>query len=185
MPADYRFTNGGDSMPKDVKVEMVRELREDIGKSTALLMTDYRGLKVSETQALRRKLREAGADYKIVKNTLFDLAFEAGEDSEIKSLLVGPTAIAFVHNDAIASAKAIVDFMRDHKAMSIKGGYVDGRVYGPEQIQALSKVPPRDVLISQMLGAVQGPLSGLVGTLQGIMSNLVYTLQAVADQKAA
>lgn len=148
-------------------------------------MTDYRGLRVSESQALRRKLRDAGSDYKVVKNTLFELAAKDAGDSGLEGLLAGPTAVAFVHTDPVAAAKAVVDFAREHKAMSIKGGYMDGQIYDVNQIQALSKIPPKDVLIAQLLGSIQSPISGLVGTLQGVMSNLVYTLQAVADQKAA
>lgn len=172
-------------MQKEEKVELVRELRENINESNALLLTDYRGLKVSEISALRRNLREIGAEYKVVKNTLFELAAEGISDTGIIQLLEGPTAIAFVHNDPIASSKAIVDFMRVHKALSIKGGIVEGQLYGADQIRALSTVPPREILISQMMGAIQSPITNLVGTLQGCLSNLVYTLQAVADQKAA
>ena len=172
-------------LPKEVKVEQVRELREEIEGSKALLLTDYRGLTVSEITTLRRKLREAGAEYKVVKNTLFHLAAEGLVSSEIDRLLAGPTAIAFVSVDPIAPAKTISDFMREHKAMSIKGGYFEGMVYNPEQVQALAKIPPKEVLIAQAVGAIASPLSGLVGTLQGVISNFVYTLQAVADQKAA
>lgn len=172
-------------MPKEAKVQLVDELREEIKGSKAFLLTDYRGLTVSEISALRRNLRNSGAEYKVVKNTLFELAAqELGEES-IAQYLEGPTAVAFVQDDPIAPAKAIVDFMRDHKALSIKGGFVEGHLYGADQIQALSKIPPRDILLSQMIGAFQSPIAGLVGTLQGVMSNLVYTLQAVADQKAA
>lgn len=172
-------------MPKEVKFGLVNELREDINGSSALLMTDYRGLTVSEVTILRRRLRETGTEYKVVKNTLFERAAEQMAEIGITKLLEGPTAVAFVHNDPIAPAKAIVEFMLTHKAMSIKGGIVEGQLYDAAQIQALSKVPPREVLLSQMLGAMQSPIAGLVGTLQGCISNLVYTLQSVADQRAA
>ena len=172
-------------MPKEEKIERVSELREDINKSSALLLTDYRGLTVKEISALRRSLREAGAEYKVVKNTLFELASKDTLDPQIAQMLEGPTAVAFIYDDPIAPAKAIADFMRDHKALSIKGGVVEGHFYGGDQIQALSKIPPKEVLIAQMLGAMQSPIAGFVGTLQGLMSNLVYTLQAVSDQKAA
>jgi len=172
-------------LPSEEKTEMVRELREDIKGSNVLLLTDYRGLTVSEISALRWNLREAGAEYKVVKNTLFKLAAEDMADSGLYQLLVGPTAVAFVHNDVIAPAKAIVDFMAEHKELSIKGGFVDGHLWSADQIEAVSRVPPRDVLTSQLIGSLQSPIAGLVGTLQGMMSNLVYTLQAVADKKAA
>ncbi len=160
-------------------------MHEDIQDSNALLMTDYRGLTVSEITELRRSLRGAGTDYTVVKNTLFELAAKDLVKEDVTPLLVGPTAVAFVHQDPIASAKALVDFARTHKALEIKGGYVEGRVLGADQINALSKIPPREVLISQMLGAFQSPIAGFVGTLQGLMSQFVFTLQAVADKKAA
>ncbi|MHB0913924.1 MAG: 50S ribosomal protein L10 [Armatimonadota bacterium] len=169
-------------MPKQRNIDQVAELKQDLERSKALLLTDYRGLRVSEISDLRRKLRAMGASYKVVKNTLFELA---SGNEEVFPMLTGPTAIAFVGNDPVASAKALVDFAREHKALELKGGVVEGRVLGAEQIQALSKVPPRDVLIAQMVGSIQSPLSNLVGTLQGVMSGLVYTLQAVAAEKAA
>ena len=172
-------------MPKQEKVDMVQELIQDIEKSSALLMSDYRGLKVSQITTFRRKLRDLGAEYKIVKNTLFERAADATGDTGLGELLAGPTAVVFVHEDPVAAAKALVDFARESKIMTIKGGYVEGHVYNVDQIQALSKIPSKEVLISQMLGSIQAPISGLVGTLQGVISNLVYTLQAVADKQAA
>jgi len=172
-------------LPKEKNVESVRKLHEDIANSSAFLLTDYRGLSVSEITALRRSLRDTGAEYHVVKNTLFQLAAEDLGESGVLGLLEGPTAVAFAHQDVIATAKALVEFMRVHKALSIKGGYLDGSVFDGEQIQALSKVPPREVLVSQLLGALQSPMAGLVGTLQGVVSEFVYTLQAVADKKAA
>ena len=172
-------------MPQQDKQELVQKLREDIEGASALILTDYRGLTVSEITALRRKLREAGADYKVVKNTLFGLA--AGELTErgLGRMLAGPTAVAFVHNEPIASAKAIADFAQEHKTLSIKGGLVEGCLYGADQIQALSKVPPREVLIARMMGLMQSPIANLVGAMQGLISNLVYTIQAVSEKKAA
>lgn len=172
-------------MPKEEKIEAVKELRENIEGSNSLLLTDYRGLTVSEITTLRRTLHEKGADYKVVKNTLFKLAAEKLADSGIYDLLAGPTAVAFVHNDPIASAKAIMDFTRDHKDLEVKGGYVEGRLLTADQIQALSKIPPKEILLAQLVGSIQSPIAGLVGTLQGLMSNLVYTLQAVSEQRAA
>lgn len=172
-------------MPKQEKIDLVAELKVEIESSNALIVTDYRGLTVSEITALRRGLKDSGADYKVVKNTLFQLAAGDKATDSMIQLLAGPTAVAFVRKDAVASAKVLVDFARTHKALEVKGGYVEGQVYGVEQITALSKVPPREVLIAQMLGAFQSPIAGFVGTLQGIVSEFVYTLKAVADQKTA
>lgn len=172
-------------MPKQEKIDVVSEIKVDIENSAAMFLTDYRGLRVIESEALRRKLRDVGAEYKVVKNTLFELAMGGNVDDTLKQVLAGPTAIAFVSKDPVAGAKALQEFMREHKAMSVKGGLVEGQFLTPERVTALSKIPPKEVLIAQMLGSIQAPLSGLVGTLQGVLSGLVYTLQAVHDQKAA
>jgi len=172
-------------LPKEEKIEAVQDIRKSIEGSSSLLLTDYRGLTVSEITTLRRTLRNAGADYKVVKNTLFKLAADKLEESGIYDLLAGPTAVAFVHNDPIAPAKAIMDFAKEHKELEVKGGYVEGRLLTADQIQTLSRIPPKEVLLAQLMGSIQSPISGFVGTLQGLLSNLVYTLQAVADQKAA
>lgn len=172
-------------LPREDKVQMVGELKEDIQGSTAMYLTDYRGLSVSDISLLRRSLREAGAEYKVVKNTLFKRAAEGIEDPDLIKTLAGPTAIAFVQQDPVAPAKTIVDFMKEHKTLSIKGGFMDGRFYSAESVTALSRVPPRDQLLAMLVGSVQAPISGLVGTLQGTLSNLVYTLQGVADKKNA
>lgn len=172
-------------MPREDKVQLVRELRETIEGSSALILTDYRGLTVGDITALRRKLREVGAEYRVVKNTLFQLAAVDLGYSDLSSYLSGPTAVAFVHNEPVAPAKALMDFIREHKIPRVKGGLVEGKTYGPEQIQALSKIPPKEILVSQLLGSVQAPITGLVGTLNGLVANLVYTLQAVSEKKAA
>ncbi len=170
--------------PAGAKVELVSELRELVGKTKAAILTDYRGLSVSELTELRKRLRAVDGEYRVVKNTLFKLA--AGDQmpvSEMGELLTGPTAIGFAKGDPVAVAKILLDYAREHKAMSVKAGVMDGRILSTTQVEALSKTPPREVLISQMLGSLQSPISGFVGTLNGILSNFVFTLQAIADKQ--
>ncbi len=172
-------------MPKQEKIDRVAQLGEQVKQSSALVMTDYRGLTVKEISEIRRNLRATGAQYTVVKNTLFHLATKDVMEESISELLAGPTAVAFVESDAIGAAKALVDFAKTHKALEIKGAYMEGKVLDTTQVVALSKIPSREVLISQMLGAFQSPIAGFVGTLQGVVSQFVFTLQAVADQKSA
>lgn len=172
--------------PAKSKVELVGELRELVSATSSTILADYRGLSVAEMTDLRKKLRGANAEFRVVKNTLFKRAADGLLPvEELSSFLEGPTAIGFSKGDPIASAKILVEYAKDHKAFNLKVGVVDGTVYNVAQIEQLSKIPSREVLISQMLGSLNGPITGLVGTLNGILSNFVFTLQAVADKKAA
>ncbi len=171
--------------PAGAKVEVVSELKELVGLTKAAILTDYRGLSVAELTELRKKLREVDGEYRVVKNTLFKLA--AGDSMPVADMgefLSGPTAIGFAKGDPVAVAKILLDYAQGHKAMSVKAGVMDGRILSTAQVEALSKTPPREVLLSQMLGSLQSPIAGFVGTLGGIISNFVFTLQAIADKQA-
>jgi len=170
--------------PAAAKVEVVDDLRTLVGQTQAAILTDYRGLSVAELTDLRKKLRGVDAEFRVVKNTLFKRA--AADHMPVEELgdhLAGPTAIGFAKGDPVGAAKILVDFVRDHKAISLKAGVMDGRVLDVAQIETLSKIPPREVLIAQMLGSLNSPIAGLVGTLNGILSNFVFTLQAIADKQ--
>lgn len=170
--------------PAGAKVELVAELRELVGQTKAAILADYRGLSVAEMTELRKKLRETDAEFRVVKNTLFKRAADGLMPvDQLDAHLSGPTAIGFAKSDPVGTAKVMLDYVQAHKAMSLKAGVMDGRVLGLSQLEALSKTPPREVLIAQMLGSLQSPISGFVGTLGGIISNFVFTLQAVAAQK--
>ena len=170
--------------PAGAKVEVVAELRELVGQTKAAILTDYRGLSVAELTELRKKLRDVDGEYRVVKNTLFKLA--AGDSMPVSDMaehLTGPTAIGFAKGDPVAVAKILLEYAQGHKAMSVKAGVMDGRILTTAQVEALSKTPPREVLLSQMLGSLQSPIAGFVGTLGGIISNFVFTLQAIADKQ--
>src|SRR5579862_6294397 len=148
------------------KVETVGDLEQVLQRSSAAIMTEYRGMTVAQISDLRRRLRPGGGEYHVVKNTLFRRALADKLTPELDSLLSGPTAVAFA-SDAVVTAKTLLDFLRDLRKpeVVVKGGYVDGRVYSPEQITALSKIPPREVVLSQSLGTLQAPLGEFVGLL--------------------
>jgi large subunit ribosomal protein L10 len=169
--------------PKPEKVEQVQTISELLDRSSGLVLTDYRGFTVAEKADLTRRLREAGAEYHVVKNTLFRRAYgERGDDPS--TMLAGPTAIAFALEDAAAPAKVIVNFIKEKKKGEIKGGVLDGRIFDQAGVQRISELPSKDQLIGQVVGAVQGPLYGLVFSLQGVLGNFVRTVQAIHDQKA-
>jgi len=160
---------------------MIQELADLVGRSKGAILTDYRGFTVSEITELRKRLREHGAEYHVVKNTLFKRALKDGEG--LTPYLEGPTAIAFALQDPVAPAKTVLDFMREKRKGVVKAGFIEGQVYTEPQVGELSKLPSRDVLIAQVVGGIQAPISGLVGALSGILSNFVYTLQAIADKQ--
>jgi large subunit ribosomal protein L10 len=173
--------------PRADKVETVGELQEIFKNSSGAIMTEYRGLTVSEITGLRQKIRPTGGEYHVVKNTLFRRAVGDQLTPELEQLLTGPIAIAFAKDDAVATTKALLDYLRELRKPEIvvRGGYVDGRVYTPQQVTALSKIPPREVVLSQTLGTIQAPLSNFAGTLNGILSEFARTLQALADKRQA
>jgi large subunit ribosomal protein L10 len=156
-------------------------LADLVGRSKGAILTDYRGLTVAEITDLRKRLRETESEYHVVKNTLFKRAMQDGEG--LTPYLEGPTAIAFALKDPVAPTKVVLDFIREKRKAAVKAGWIDGRVFNEEQLTALSKLPPREFLIAQVVGGIQAPISGLVGALQGIISNFVFTLQAIVDKQ--
>lgn len=169
------------------KEAIVSNVAEELKKAQGVILTDYRGLSVAQITELRKKLRDSDTHFTVVKNTLFKRATEGivTPDPKLDESLNGPTAVGFANKDAIESAKAIMDYIAANRntPLKVKGALVDGRFYDAKQVDALSKIPPKPVLIAQMLGSMNAPITGLVGTLNGVVSNFVYTLQALHDKK--
>jgi large subunit ribosomal protein L10 len=168
-------------IPTAEKEQAIQELTDLVSRSKGAILTDYRGFTVAEITELRKRLREQGAVYHVVKNTLFKRALQDGEG--LAPYLEGPTAIAFALQDPVAPAKAILDFIREKRKGVVKAGFIEGVVYTEPQVGELSKLPSRDMLIAQVVGGIQSPITGLVGSLNGILSNFVYTLQAIVDKQ--
>lgn len=173
-------------MPNPQKQATIAEMRELIAVSNGAILTDYRGLTVAEVTKLRRKLRDSNAEYHIVKNTLFKIALGDHLTPDLDAALAGPTAVVFLKDDLAVPTKTMLDFIRDAKKqeVKVKGGWIGGKFYDVDQMTAISKLPSREQLISNLLGALNGPISEFVGTLDSIISSFVRTLQAIADQKA-
>lgn len=173
---------------KPVRVEkqaVVSELKDKLSNTKGAVLTSYRGLSVAQDTKLRRKLREAGVEYRVVKNTLTRIAAREAGIEGLDQYLEGPTAIAISNTDPVAPAKLLSDFIKENKlqALEIKAGLVEGQVIDAGSVKALASLPPKEVLIAKMLGSMQAPLSGLVNVLQGNIRNLVYALEAVRQQK--
>jgi large subunit ribosomal protein L10 len=176
---------------RNQKAAVVEEVRDRIASTEALVLTEYRGLDVPALAELRAALRAAGGEYKVYKNTLVRLAVHE-LDLDLEELLVGPTALAFVaekpdgtKGDAAAVAKALKDFAKDNDSLVVKGGLLDGELLSPAQIESLAKLPPREVLLAQIAGALAAPLQKFAGLLNALPQNMAYALKALLDERAA
>jgi len=171
------------------KVAVVDEVRERLSSTEAVVLTEYRGLDVPALAELRRALRDAGGEYKVYKNTLVRFAVqELGLDLE--DLLVGPTAMAFVGEredgtagDAVSVARALREFAKDHQSLLIKGGLLDGKRLGADEIDALAQIAPREILLAQLAGAMAAPMQQFAGLLQALPQNMAYALKALIEER--
>jgi large subunit ribosomal protein L10 len=150
-------------MPRPEKVQAVAEIRERLENSRAVFLTEYRGLSVKDVQDLRRSLRRAGADYKVVKMTLAKLAAGAAGIEGLDEFLAGPTALAFADEDAVATAKALKEFSKANEAFVLKAAYLAGEILTPEEVSKLADVEPREVLLAKIAGAARAPLYKAAG----------------------
>lgn len=167
------------------KVEDLARIRDWLAQSTFAVFTDYRGLTVQEMTQLRRQLRSAGVELHVVKNTLTGLAARDLGITDLDGWLVGPTALAFTtQEDVAAAAKALTEATRAFRVLAIKGGLLQRRLISVEQIQRIAELPPRPVLISQVIGTMQAPMANLVGVLSATLRSLVYVLEARRRQLA-
>jgi large subunit ribosomal protein L10 len=169
--------------PRPDKVAVVDEVRGRLDTAEAAILTEYRGLTVSELAQLRRALSAAGGDYKVYKNTLVKLAVAGGRHEPLSALLTGPTAIAFVSGEISAVAKALRDFSRTYPALVLKGGQHGNGVLSTADLLALADLPPRDVLLARVAGAMAAPMQQMAGLLQALPRNLAYGLKALIDQR--
>lgn len=170
-------------MARPEKVAVVEEIREKLAGADAAVLTEYRGLKVSELATLRSALRPAGTEFKIFKNTLARRAAEEAGLSELVPMLEGPTAIAFVTGDAVLAAKALRDFGRTNQALVVKGGLLGTKVLTSGDVTALADVAPREVLLARLAGGFQAPLVKAAGLFQAFTRNMAYGVKALIDQR--
>ena len=169
-------------MNRDEKVAAVEEIASQIEASASIFAIDYRGISVPQAAELRSKLREADAEFRIVKNRLTKLAAQKAGTDSLTELLEGPTALTFVRGDVALAAKAITTLDRDWEVLDYKGGLVDGEVLEADQFMAIARLPGRYALNAQFAGVVASPLTGLVRGLGSMISGLAIQLQAMADQ---
>jgi len=170
-------------MSKEKKAQIIDNLQETFSKCNVGILTDYQGLSASEMNVLRRILRESGISYKVVKNTLARFAVERAGMDELVSFLEGPVAIAFGYGDITEPARALTDYIRTSKtSLTIKGGFLVGRLLTSEDVETLSALPSREILLARILGGIQIPIVALVNYLTVPIRGIIGALQARIQQ---
>jgi len=154
------------------KEQIVQEITAKLKESSCTILTDYRGLNVAQITELRKSLREAGIEFRVLKNTLTRRAVENAELSELELFLTGPTAIAFSKDDVVTPAKILTQFAKNNEALSVKAGVVEGKVVDVNQIKALAELPSREGLLSMLLSVLQAPIR-----------NFALAVKAVAEKQ--
>lgn len=170
------------AVSREKKEQLVADYVEKLSRSNAVFLTDYRGLTVSEMETLRAKIREAGGGYSIVKNTLAARALEAANLPVPEDMLRGPTAIGLVYEEVPAVAKVLTDFAKDTDILQVKGGIMEGNMLSPKQISALASMPPREIVLAQLLGLIQQPGNAVAGVINAAGNKLAATVKAYADR---
>lgn len=170
-------------MKTSEKKKIIEDLHEKLSRAKVVILTDYKGLDVSAINALRRNLRAAGIEYQVVKNTLLIRASEDTDAALIKETFKGPNAVALSFDDPVAPAKVLIKFAEENKNLEIKKGVMDGKVLDLNRIQMLSVLPSRELLLSQVLSAMNGVSSAFVRVLSNVLERFLIVLQAIKEQK--
>jgi len=167
------------------KKRIAQDLKERFDKSKVIIVTDYKGLNVTSINALRRKLREADVEYKVVKNSLLIRAAADTDVAQLNEYFKGPSAIAISYDDPVAPAKVLTEFAKESKALEIKAGVMGDQMLDMSAIKALSDLPSREVLLGQVLSAMNGVPTAFVRALNDNIARFLNVLNAIKDQKEA
>lgn len=165
------------------KEQQVNELKEKLSKASSAILTDFRGLTVKEMTDLRCRLRNANIEYKIIKN---NIVFRAVKESNLETLseyLQGPIAIAISLDDPIGPVKILVDFIKEYKKLELKAGVIQGKILRDNELSQVAKLPSKEILLAQVVGGIQAPLSGLLNVLNGPIRALLNVLKAIEEKK--
>lgn len=165
------------------KNKVVEGLKEKIGRAKLMLIADYFGFSVKDVTDLRRKLRPEDSEFRVIKNTLIVRALAESGLAELGDQLKGPTALLLGYKDAVSPLKILVNFIKASEKGAIRKGVVDAKVFGKDDLNAISRLPSRQVLLGKAVGGIQAPLYGIVNVLQGPIRKLVYALDAIKNQK--
>jgi len=170
-------------LKREQKKEVIANLKEELSKINAAVLVDYRGLDCEQMGALRRDLKGSAAELKVVKNTLLKIASEGTSYDQLNDYYKGPTAITLIKEDPVEAAKVLMKYVKDFKALEVKSGILQGKLLNAEELVALSKLPSREVLLSMMLSAMNGPIRGFATALAGVPRGFVTALSALQEKK--
>jgi large subunit ribosomal protein L10 len=169
---------------KESKQQVVAEMREKLQRAKAVFLADFRGMNVGKATDLRNELRKAAVEYKVVKNTLLELASRETDKESLSPHYVGPTAVALSYDDPVAAAKVLSRFAKEQQAtFKLKAGVLSGKVISVADIQALADLPSREVLLAKLLATMQAPTTNFVGVLAAVPGSFVRLLNAIKTQK--
>jgi ribosomal protein L10 len=163
-------------VPTQAKAERIDELKARLADAQAAVLTEYRGLTVRQISELRRQLKGAAAEYRVVKNRLARIAIEGSPLAPLRKHLTGPSGLVIMRRDPVAATKTLTAFAKTNPALTVKVGVIDGQLLEPKDLRAVADLPTREVLRSQIVGAVQGPMAQLVGLLMASHRELAYIL---------
>ncbi len=169
-------------MPTALKAATIEQLTDQLGRAQLAIVTDYRGLGVTDLQAFRGTLRPLDAEFRIAKNTLTLIAANRAGIDALESVLAGPTALVLAYGDIVSVSKAVSDFVRTSRILTVRGAVMNNRLLSPEDVDAIGALPSRDELIGRLVGLLASPMARTVGVLSGPSRSFAYLLSARANQ---
>lgn len=167
------------------KKQVVEEIKQKLDAATLVICTDYRGLTVEQITQLRNSLRVPGVEYRVLKNTMFRFALKQAGYDNIAAQVTGPNAVIFSNEDPVGPAKIITEFARTNKELEVKMGILEGKYLSADSIKDLANLPSREVLVAQVLGTMQAPITSFVRVLNANLTGLVRALDGIREQKQA
>jgi large subunit ribosomal protein L10 len=171
-------------MNRTKKGTLVAQLTEQFQQSPTVYLTDFTGLSVKPMTDLRRKLRAAGVEYVVVKNTLALRAMASASVTGIEADITGPTGMVFAGEEPVAAAKVLAAFQKEHETLQLKAAIVEGERLGPDEIKRLATLPSREELLAQLAGAMQAPMQGFAGAISSLLYQFVGAVEALRAQRA-
>ena len=166
------------------KIATVERLTEQLSRSTNIYVTDFTGIAVKPMTVLRDKLRDAGVQYLVVKNTLARRALKEADVTGLEEVLVGPTGFVLAGDDPLAAAKVLMEFSKEHGRLTVRAGLLDGQLVTEDEVKRMASLPSREQLLAQAAGCLEAPLQGFVGALSGMLIQVVGALEALRADRA-